>query len=320
MFYVYESSMSKGPGKLQQGILRAAEEVAEFGTTVEGLRWSLYELSGRPALQAGGELPTAWNTSFRRAIKGLADREIVTITSRPLASFEECVEHYPGKTLKVDARGLRRQFLPILLEWTHEKGGLGPKYGAADNEEHHLRLLPKDQVGQLEADWPQLEERLRPLYGAVSQACADDLLKLICKGRSLFLSRDVSAHGSLASWVEAVCRSSVLPDALALDLRVFLERFMPRGTAGALKSKSIIHELADVPRHGQCSLRPDTLEYLHERQKEVVEAMPGFAPKRGRFPTRHTPNPVEYDYAPGLMKFFDHTVFQNFDFIALAST
>lgn len=309
--------MSKGPGTQQEGILRALG--GERVWTAEALRWFLFEQGGNRELSHQGKLPNTWNTSFARAVDRLGELGRIKITSRPLESFEECVEHYPGKTLKAEARKLRLQFLPVLLEWSQEKNGLGPKYGAADNEEHHLRLLPKDQVALLEADWPGLEERLRPLYGAAPQAAAANLLKLICKGRYLFQSHDVAANGSLASGVEAACRSGALPDALASDLRSFLERFIPSGTAGALKLKSFIHELADVPRHGQCSLRGETLEYLRQCRNEVVETMDGFREKNGKIRKPWGPAAAEYEYPGPLRKLFDHTVFQDFDFIALAS-
>jgi hypothetical protein len=304
--------MSKGPGKQQEGILRALREKDSW--TAEGLRWELFEKSGG-TLTEDGRLPPTWNTSFSRAVGKLGEGGRIEIVSRCLETFAECVEHYPGKTLKAEARRLRQQLLPALLEWTQEKGGAGPKYGAAQNEEHNMRSLLPDALRQLEGEWSLLEERLRPIYGSAPCDKAFPILSLICKGRSLFWSHDVSASGSLGGWIEATCAGGMLPEDLVVDLQDFQERFIPRGTAAFLKFKSIIHLFADVPRHGQCSLRTDTLQYLHDRRSAVVTPMA--TQKRGQFPTIYNPHPVEFVYESKLVHLFDQSVFQEFDFIHL---
>lgn len=309
--------MSRGDGYFQRAVIGALTEAAEESLTMEGLRWRLYEDSGKPPLQPGEELPSAWNTSFRRTIIGLERHGRINIDSRPLESLEECIIHYPGKTLSASARLLRAKLLPVILDWSRKEGGLKPRYGDAANEDYQVKKLRKEgKWAELSDQWQLLEERLRPLYGKASSS-PDDFLRLICKGRNLFRTTDIETGISFSLAVSKVRRSGQSPTDLTDDLQAFLELFMPAGQAGSLKLHGFMHELAEVPRHGQCKLRDSTLDYLHTHQKELVESMPGFQrkpapPFQGFYGVRE-----EYTYDPDLVKLFDQTVFQDFKFISL---
>lgn len=286
--------------------------------TSESLRWIMPEDSGGTAKVKDGKLNPTWNTSFRRALKSLESRGRIGIVSRTLVSFEECVAHYPNKTLQVDARNLRSDFLPVLQEWIDAEDGITPKYGTAANEEHHLKQLPKNEFDMLVRDWMNLEESIRPLYGSAPRAGSDGLLRLICKGRNLFLASDISAHGSLAGLIGSACNGGSLPTELNARLSAFSDRVVSRETAAALEFKSLIHALADVVRHGSCGLRKRTLEYLHRQKKSEVEALDGFEDKhQGEFKPWNIPE-LRYIYPPSLTKLFDHSVLQKFDFVTLA--
>lgn len=312
--------MSKGPGRQQERILKALEDGGEW--TTESLRWFLFEKDKNRELSCEGKLPSSWNTSFARAVQGLGEKHRISVQSRALESFQECVKHYPGKTLRADARKLRAKLLPVLQEWILEKGGLKPKYGIEANEIHHLRSLTKETIHQLGREWESLEEQLRPVYGQTSQAAAPSLLGLICKGRSLFNSphgwSDVSATGSLVVWLNKTARSEALPGELLGNLRAFLDRFIPPKISKVLNFKSYIHELTDVPNHGQCKLRKETINYLHDKCRMVVEGMVGFSEiERKHRLSFHFPYEDKYVYPDALLRLFDHTVFQDFEFLAL---
>lgn len=310
--------MSRGLGSKQERILSAIRDAGGIEMTSESLRWTMYEGFRGTLAEKFGKLDATWNNSFRRALLALGSRGLITLTSRALESFEECVAHYPGKTLLTDARNIRLDFLPVLQGWITAERGIGPKYGTAANEKHHLNLLPKNEHDALVADWMNLEERLRPIYGTAPRTASDGLLKVICKGRSLFRTGDVTAHGSLAELIGSACGSGSLSPEITASLNEFLDRFIPRETAAALEFKSLVHAFADVSRRGTCSLRKKTLEYLHDQKKETVEAMEGFEEKHpGVHGLWNLPH-KEYNYPGSLRRLFDHSVFQKFDFIKLA--
>ena len=243
----------------------------------------------------------------------------MTINLRHLETFDECERHYPDKTLKTECRRLRQRLLPSLREWTSSSDGVSPKYDTAANEKHRIKLLSEDVLSEVRALWCRIEEMLRPIYGE-ADGPANDLLLLICKGLSLFGSASVEVDASLTGLIERVCTTRPLPGSLASDLRAFKERFLPARTMRALRLKSLIRELVDVPDSGQCSLKKETLEFLHKHQKGFVEAMPGFKFKNRT--ERHVWEPEfavpRFEYDPSLKRLFDHTVFRRFQFVRLA--
>ncbi len=304
---------------MQEAVLHSLR-TSQGETTVETMRWELYEESDN--FSTTRDLSNSWNTSLARATKGLEERGLVDITARLLVSLEECVRHYPGKTMQAEKRALRGRFLPILCDRTKDSGGITNRYGVAANEEFHLRQLPCTIVDELSSRWAGLEESLRPIYGQ-AQRSADDILSLICKGRRLFRRRSIEAHISLRLAIDNVCRKSLVPDHLASDLQNFYEDFLTEEHAGSLSLKSFVRSVADVPRHRQCSLRPTTLKYLHERDRQYIESMPGFKVNESPFgpdSDMYWNDTDRFTFPKGLGTLFDQTVFQKFDFITLNKT
>jgi hypothetical protein len=300
--------MSRGPGDLQRAIIKFVA-IATVPVTVESMRWDLCDQLGKPAVLPGKELPPEWNTSFSRAVKKLASdsRKLITIERRPLESLEECIRHYPGKSLQVDVRRQRQELLPALLEWTQEKYGASPHYSLGQNEEYFVERLSESRRRWLRNEWGKLELLIRPRF---ADSGSRQLLLLFAKARALFCGLNVKSPFSFADIVKKSCAE--LSPELADQLRRFAKGFLSDTSAGALQLKSYVHKFANVPRHGRCSLRKDTLEALHRRRPTFVEAMPGFRSRRSRFWR-------EPQYPPALHKLFDQTVFQSFQFVGPAA-
>ena len=222
--------MSRGLGQLQRAIVGCVGEAAE-PATVESMRWAVYERMKKPPIAINGDLPSEWNTSFGRAINNLASesRSLLVIEKRHMASLEECIVHYPGKTLQAPVRRLRQELLPALYEWTQEKYGASPHYSAADNEEYFLKRVSADRVNLLRREWVRLESLMRPSFTSLGP---DDLFLLFAKGRSLFQGIDVTSRCSFAEMVQRCCRSDILPEPVANQLRAFSGRFLSATAAG----------------------------------------------------------------------------------------
>lgn len=308
--------MSRGLGELQQAIYRELKS-SDNPLTTEYLRWTIYEKLGKKPLHSGDLLPKSWSTSFARAVSGLLNRGIVSLECRPLKNFKECVINYPSKTHSVGARSLRLELLPILEQRLRgSAGGVHLKYRQADNELYHLNLLEADgKVADLKRRWSQLEPLLSKLYGETGR---DSLLRLICKGRSLFRGcEDIVVDMSFEQLVDEACDGSLLSKCLQDRLTVFLRRFISGARVMELKFVSSIHTFTHVPQLGQCSLRDETLEYLHANAKERVEAMDGFSVEEKRPQSLYPLSPRKYQYSDRLKRLFDHTVFQEFNFLTL---
>lgn len=300
--------MSRGHGELQRAVISHIQS-ATSPLTVESLRWELYEKLEKPEVPAGGELPGKWNTSFVRAVKKVAadPRRFFAIERRRLKSLDECISHYPGKSLQVDVRHHREKLLPALLEWTQDKHGASPHYSEGENEIYYVNRLSQNRRDWLRQEWTKLEALIRPTF---AELASEHLLLLFLKARALFQGLNAKSPFSFAAMVELSCND--LPATVAEQLRAFAKKFVSDTNAGALKLQSFVHEFANVPRHGQCSLRKDTLEALHRLRPQFIEALPGFDPGHGRFMR-------EPKYPDALHKLFDQTVFQKFQFIVSAA-
>ena len=275
------------------------------------MRWALYEpVKGRPIPKDG--LPGPWNSSFTRAIHELASepRLILKIERRPLKSLEECVEHFPNKTLDGMTRDVRLVLLPALLEWTNGDGP-GPHYSAASNEQYHLNKFDPEQRRVVQRQWQALEGDLVTLHAGNR---TNKLFHLIAKGKSLFTKSSLQDPNSFASYLQACDEAALLPPALSGRLFGFTESVLPPAQAEFLKFKSYIHAFANLPSRGPFSLKNPTMEALYERRKPFVESLHGF--EQPRHPMGYVLEPTHSDH---LRYLFDNTVFQKFQFVRLAA-
>lgn len=303
--------MSRGPGKLQAAIIEHVR-ASEAPTTLETMRWVLYEpVKGRPV--PVDELPGTWNSSFTRAVHELAaePRLMLEIERRPLASLEECVEHFPNKTLDRAARDARLALLPALLEWANDKHGPGPHYSAASNEEYHVNRFEPEERRTISRDWLALEDDLVTVH---AKNRTNELFHLIAKGRSLFTKTSLQDRTSFAYYLQMCKELGQLPDDLSARLRQFTESVLPPTQAGFLRLKSFIHSFASLPSRGPFTLKQPTMDALHERRKAFVEALPGFVPpsdasRRFGYGPKHSDQ---------LRYLLDKSALQAFQFVRLA--
>ena len=303
--------MPRGLGKMENRVLRFLRLGNSPSMTTETMRWCLYEQAGDP--DQSKKLPSAWYTSVARACRSLQDRRLVRITPRRLESFEECVHHFPGKTLNPAKRDLRNHFLPILLKWFESAEGIAPKYTMAQNEDFHLDDLSEETIESLEHQWSLLEERLRPIYGTATES-TNCLLHLICKGHSLFKDKDLKVNKSFSRILDDVCQRRLLPEEIMDELRTFQINFFSSHTRDFLHLKSVIHSMVNISSITKFCLNQAALQYVHEHDREFVENMPGY---RMRIKIRNADlgNSDFFEYSPELLQLIDRTVFQEFHFI-----
>jgi hypothetical protein len=189
-----------------------------------------------------------------RAVKGLEKDKRLTLTRRRLVSFEECVAHYPNKTLLSHIRNLRLKLLPALLRWTQEDNAL-PRYNLAENESFYLNSLTQDDRNKLRKAWQSLEPRLIDLLPRSEHAARNALFSLIAKGKSIFETQDLQCWGAFAEHVHRCIDQHLLPEAVASDAKCLSDAILPAPDAGHLRLRSYIHTFAEMPRHRRCSLK-----------------------------------------------------------------
>jgi hypothetical protein len=308
--------MSRGPGQVQKAILEHLRMEPELNS-FEAMRWEVYHRLGHPILPAGGALPTKWNTSFRRALDNLAEgaAKRLTLEVRHLSGLDECIRHYPGKTLKVDVYRLRRALLPVLSDWAEGRGP-GPRYTMADNERFHLGGLADDALESLQMVWRTIEPKLIERLGSLSLEARNTLFLCLAKGKSLFESMSIQSGKSFVELARECIGEQIVQGDSAEKLDSLCGQFLSVRTAGFLQLKSYVHAFANVPKHRRCRLKDETLEQLYRVQPEVLEVLPGFIPA-----PKHT-SPFHFDrssptHSDRVHSLLDQTVFQNFVFAKL---
>jgi hypothetical protein len=255
-----------------------------------------------------------------RAVRSLEKDGRIEVEERKLLSFEECVTHYPSKTLNGEARRVRDQLLPALLQWTRQKGGACPRYTSADNERFHLEsLLPEDRQS-LNKKWLRLEPRLMALLPRMSRDDVNALFELIAKAKSIFETQGLDCRGAFVEHVQRCTARHLLPLPIANKITAFSNELLPPTDAGQLRLKSYIHAFADIPKYRGCSLKKETVEYLDRSFPTVVQTLPGYtappAKQTGfrRFVSLDERGPTHSKLLLGL---FDQTVFQDFRFVRI---
>ena len=320
--------MSRGPGKLQRTICE------HFGatpaqTTYETLRWELLPRhrqlrASSTAPPATERLSTAWNTSFKRAVDGLAHRgeRRLVIERRHLESFEELVRHYPGKSLDASTRQLRLRLLPVLAAIV-TAGKQGPRYTPVDNEDFYFKSLAGDRREHLQATWKELEPGLMNLMLSMPAEHRTDVFLLIARAKSLLELKPtlLQCGRSIGECIRPLADRGILPPGLQAKLREFGNAVMPKGDTGFLSVKSYIHSLVDIPKRlrSAMTLKPETINLMDETCPEIMRTLPGYNPKRPK-PTSPF---VSYfgprsKYSKEVKTLIDKTAFERFVFIRMA--
>ncbi len=236
------------------------------------------------------------------------------VERRRLDSFDECVAHYPNKTLRGAVRRLRLQLLPTLLQWTRD--GAFPRYSQEDNEKFHLESLAPDVREALRLAWLHLEPRLIDLLAQPGRADRNALFRLVAKGKAIFETQGLECRGAFAEHVRRCTESRLLPEPLAAEVVALSNSILPPAEAGHLQLKGYIHRFAHVPRHGGCSLKQGTVDYLARSCPDVLRGLPGYVEPReqvrGRF---RLLVPARPKHSPQLYGLFDQTVFGAFHFL-----
>jgi hypothetical protein len=315
--------MSRGLGQLQRTIcdyLAATQAPASYET----LRWELFEqrqqTDGRARLR-NGRLPATLNTSLKRALVGLAEADTgrVTLETRHLASMQEFVCHYPGKSLIASVRKLRLDLLPALAA-SVETNKQQPSHSAAGNEDYYRKNYSVEQWAAFQQRWANLEPELIGQLARLSGEDRNTLFLLIARAKSLFEAAPLACDRSIAEGVRPLTERAALPPALAKKLAAFSASLLPPEQSGFLRVKSCIRTFAEIPRTGShYELRPETLNQLEDACPQVVSKLPGYQRRdrsKKRSPVWIMMRPVLCStYGPEIHALLDKTVFAKFVFI-----
>jgi len=279
-------------------------------TTLEALRWDM-----APQLRAGAaKLPNSWNTSFSRAIESLEKRGFLQVVDRPLANLEEWKVHYPGKTLNVEARRLRTDLIPALIDWINDPEGPPPRYSKAENEHFALKQFNKEHLATMTARWIGMKPDLLTELG---RSHSSDLFVLITRGTQVFeSSREVSSRRPFRSLADDCLSKNLLPSSVVAEMKTLITELLTTEEAGALNFKSYMHSLTKgVPSRGHCELSLEAKEELYKRMPGYMAKLPGFKPPPSKKTIAFVLGRGWATHGPILKKVLDQSVFHTFRFL-----
>jgi hypothetical protein len=309
LYEVEYLNMSKGLGKIEKKILVDLTQQGE--TTAESLRWSCFEAT--EGYESGMDLSDSMSASFRSALRSLKEKNLVIVGERALQNFDECVQHYPGKTLRGKVRTLRMALLPSLRQWVNAR------YSLADNEAYHAHELTEEEKLWLSDRWHRLEPGIRSEFNESSN---NDLLLLIAQARFRFTGQGCDTKQSLG---DLIGKSSILLRSEQVQsLESLYARFLPLEARNLLALKSLIYQFVEPPGKNRGSmkhalkLRDDTIQYLHksEQTRNFIISLPGYKPGGEPFIRSWLAPKTTFDES--MHDLFDLKVFEQFNFVRLA--
>lgn len=299
--------MSRGLSDQQHRILDYIDQNSKSApVTFETLRWSL------GISDCNGNLTPSSNNSLRRATNKLEEHGHISIEERKLADFESCVLFYPDKTPIGTDRRLRQILLPTLHKWISDSGSGLLKYGQSENEVHYLSQMQKDELDEFSKEWREIEDLLRPYFARCSHKHSDQLLHLICRGKRLFELGSVTSHLPLLGLIQKVIKQGTLPKLLSNRIDSFGKRLFPKQDVSKMKFHSQIHSLANISSHQPYELREDTILFLREKHKDLVDSLSDRQERKG-----HWRYPFQVNYEKPLKRLFNNSVFTSFKHLSL---
>jgi hypothetical protein len=293
--------VSRGPGNIQQSILAASRRNTEV--SLHALCWEL----GAPA---GGELPTDFYKSFRRAVLSLERSGRIAIVRRGLRDVGEVVRFYPSKATSLQVRQLRQRLLPVMKSYFDETGDC--QFGEAKNELHVLKKKPPPP--HITAGWQPIERRLLQ-KGTDAQTLSDRtaLIELLSVGHSLFVMRSRSISKPLKEAIKqfAAAPLGAADDELRRALDTFYQACFDETEHRKVQLKDRLYAVVDFASNKRSYLKPNFMEQLLKRDPEYVRKLPGHADHRYKEPFGYEPTRYSSDL-DGLLR---RDVLSKFEFL-----
>ena len=296
--------MSRGPGSIQQSILAAARRNTDV--SLNALCWQL----GAPG---GGELPTDFYKSFRRAVLSLEQGGRIAIVRRALRDVEEVVRFYPNKATSLEVKRLRERLLPIMRSYFLETGA--HQYGEAKNELHVLKKKPPSP--DIIASWQPIERRLLH-KGVEAQTLSDRtaLIGLLAVGHSLFVlrSRAISKPFGQAIKEFAATPLGTADDELRMALDKFYHACFDEAEHRKVQLKDKLYAVVDFSSNRGPRLKPNFMAQLLKRDPEYISKLPGHTDRRYKEPFGYEPT----RYSKCLDDLLRRDVLAKFEFLPAA--
>lgn len=221
--------MSSGPGKTQALILT---HLSATPILFNKLLWNLahaqngISCQGKYGFLRAGRISRSFEESFRRAVRGLHENELITVTKRKFNDLDEAIDCLPYVTSNLQLHELRMGVKAEILDYLLTGGA---KDVDVDFESYTVAKIKKGDPSaffELEKEWEDIEQGVI-FRLSQNSTCLDEWLNVLVRGRSLFAKRKLdfkkplyALHASLKAHDESECSLEILSKILVLLERI----------------------------------------------------------------------------------------------------
>lgn len=318
--------MSKGPGKIQNSILDYLATQKE-SVPENLLIWKLAEQAEVIKKKAfldktkflTGEIELSFYRSVNRALLALKKAGVIKRTGRKLETFEELLQIYPFRTLKLEIQQLRQHILPMIEDYVGPSSPGQVAFKLQQIEKHLLEnTWSPEQVTSATNHWTALKSLLMGEIGNFKSSEQQLLLQILMKGEELFLAKgQVKAEISLLQLVKIIAANSKFG---GTNIKKELEKFyytnfdQKKMRHAWVKSK-LYAALGGFKSGSKPTMKTEFKKYLLDRDEMLITNLNGYSPaRRGRSLDWRETGEI---FPPILDKVIERSVIKKFMFVEI---
>jgi hypothetical protein len=279
-------------GNLQRAIIEKLDSYPRIPILQNKLLWDLAldrdeikktgNAYGRHNQIEEGTRKKSFEINFRRAIKELAKREKILLSTRTLYKLSEIIDLMPYLTDRLEVFTLRSLLLPTIKKYLVEEDA-SIQYRDLDPYGFQIEKLKTDDrqlFNQLENKWKEIESQIVKILQYTDSASFDSWIELLLWGRSNF--RTAKRKYPFYFKITQKKRLSRLPEAnntyernTITDVKALIGQVESQVTFKVGEAKKVLYALFSASKFGKTSLTDDFREYLFKQNKELLKSLPG---------------------------------------------
>jgi len=318
--------MSRGPGKIQQSILKVLQE-NNVPVQRNKLLWKLANTNDKLAVTGNlcegipeGYIEPSYEKAFQRSLKRLAETDQVKIKKQKLRNIDEFIAYYPYKTTWLEICQLRTKLLPHIksyLEGTYYR----TPFTIRDNEIYILDRLQSEQLEKYtrySARWKRIERKILTALPALKRIPRNRWLKLIIKGQELFIDDraryGLAFHNTVKDIEDLTERLNSEEIALLDEVKSFMRRAFPPQLMKHSRLKNKLYVIGNFNERTTPSLKREIKMHFLDKEPVLIQALPEHLQpdKQKTFGKRFEPS-----FSPKLDSLIDRHVFSQFEFLSI---
>ncbi|GMT41931.1 MAG: hypothetical protein IEMM0002_0342 [bacterium] len=321
--------MPLGLGRLQRAILiNLQNRHANLPIILNRLLWEIafdrdeirrtgHQYRSKEAIIEEGTIKKSFDINFRRAIKNLEVKQIITIKKEKVTDLDSVLLHLPYITSKLEVFQIRTVLLPTIMKYITKNNPM-IRHKDFDPFYYQIQTLREERILEyktLQSEWDKIERNIVKLLANVDFKRFDQWLDALLWGRYYFRGRKERIISNPPLSTKTPEEASLVKKINTLSQKIKLLNDFKIGD-----TKKVLYAIFNVPRYRETSLSYELKHYLFEEKKGLLRSLPGdedaqkFAPSHF---TKSEYNLINRKYSPLLNDLFTRHIFRKLSFIEL---